>query len=137
MKKLLLLFIPLVSFGQYFSNGKPLKEVDAEYITVRYKSKSFKLTSVSITVEDGTAVTDKEYTNYYIVDAVGSKKPFYFNGLSAVLNYFDKIDYEYIETLQYEFPQNGYFILRKKSNKVNIKNIPTDNLIESVKGLLK
>jgi hypothetical protein len=115
MKKLtLLLFVPILGYGQYFSNGKPLNEVESEYITVRYKSKSFKPTSVSITCDDGTAKTDKDYENYFIVDGIGSKNYFYFSGLSGVLNYFNEIGYEYVESLEYEFPASGFIIFRKK-----------------------
>ena len=127
MKKLilLLLFIPLVSFGQGWTtfDNKPISEINTPYIQV-------------IRIIDYRPMVAAVYygaTPYQRPNKMAIKKDgieYKFNDIVEVINLFNSLGYELVTLRNSEGWEKATMYKRGKDN-------PTKNLIDGVKELIK
>ena len=118
MKKLLLLLflIPLMSAGQTV-NGFEIEEIPAKYVQIVSTSKMLKTFQVTVYLDYGQIGRMKEIKKGHILGSDG--KPFSFNGVMGVLNFFDKKGFKYVN--QYSVTAGGSNVYRTLLENTNYK----------------
>tara|TARA_Y100000385_G_C12966687_1_gene582173 strand:+ start:64 stop:423 length:360 start_codon:yes stop_codon:yes gene_type:complete len=118
MKKLLLLIflIPLMSAGQTV-NGFEIEEIPAKYVQIVSTSKLLKTFQVTVYLDYGQIGRMKEIKKGHILGSDG--KPFSFNGVMGVLNFFDKKGFKYVN--QYLVTAGGSNVYRTLLENTNYK----------------
>lgn len=120
MKNLLFIifFISTIGIKAQFLNGKPLSELDADYIQVIATVKLLKPMQANITVDYGQMSKIKDIKKSQVFIDETQKKRYAFNGIMGMLNTFSSYGYELVNAYPVTHGGGGqvyHYYLRKQN----------------------
>lgn len=126
MRKIFSLVLYCMCFGSYFSqaqsvDGIALEEIESTYVQISIRGRFFS-PKIRVLMDFGQDISNGRINESLITDEQG--KALEFNSLMDVLNFFDRLGYEYLDRGHVGEDESVKYLLRRKKEEMDLANSP-------------